>query len=152
MRRSDLRQAAQFVAVSGAGWLLDVAVFMALSGPAGWHVLPANVVSGSCGVLLVFAVSSRKIFTRNTGSMAQKVAMLLLFNLVAIITASFVLAWIAQLVSAAAAPYGLPPYGVRLVAKMLVTPVTLLLNFIVVRYLVERFVGLSGPALQRAPQ
>ena len=49
---------------------------------------------------------------------------------------------------AAAQQYGwvVRPAGIRLLAKIIVTPATLLLNFLVVRFLVERFVGVRRPA------
>lgn len=137
-----------FVAISGTGWLLDTAVFMTLSGPAGWNVVVANIVSSSLGTLLVFTVSSRGIFRRNAGPMPQKVGVLLLFNTVVILVSSVVLGIIAAQLAPAAARLGLDatPDSLRFTAKVLVTPVTLALNFIVVRFLLERFIGLRSPA------
>ena len=162
MPSRSLRQAALFVAVSGTGWLLDTAVFLLLSGPGGWPVAAANMLSGSCGALLVFAASSRGIFRRNDGSMAQKVAVLLLFNAVVIAASSAVLALIAARLGTLSATWGPawgeawgwtpPPNVLRLLAKVLVTPVTLALNFVVVRLLLERFVGLrAAPAAAAIP-
>ena len=145
----QLRKALLFVAVSGAGWLLDVTVLMALSGPAGWGLVPANVVSGSCGVLLVFTVSAKTIFQRNSGSVAQKVAVLLAFNLLVILASSFALAAIAQALTHVR--MNIPPAASRLAAKILVTPLTLLLNYVVVRFLVERFVGIGASAARVSP-
>ena len=147
--RSVLVQGLLFVMVSGVGWLVDVTVLMALSGPAGWGLIEANIASGSCGVLVVFAVSSKAIFQRNTGSMAQKLAVLLIFNLVVILASSFMLAAIAQGLSNLA--LDVPPAALRLLAKVLVTPLTLLLNYVVVRFLVERFIGLGSSTAQLAP-
>ncbi len=139
-----LRQAALFFAVSGMGWLLDVAVFMTLSGPGGWPALYANMVSGTCGTLFVFVVSMKRIFSRNGGSVGPKLAVLLPFNLANIVISSFVLRLIAEQLGLAAAEWSLSvaPSAILLAAKMLVTPFTLLLNFVVIRFLVERFVRL----------
>ena len=147
--RGRIGQALLFVAISGAGWLLDVTVLMTLSGPAGWGLVPANVVSGSCGVLLVFAVSAKTIFQRNAGSVTQKVAVLLAFNLLVILASSFALAAIAQGLSRMGSD--IPPAGLRFAAKVLVTPLTLLLNYVVVRFLVERFVGLGAATARESP-
>ena len=147
MKSPSLRQAVLFVALSGTGWLLDTTVFLLLSGPGGWPVVAANMVSGSCGVLFVFIASSRGVFRRNEGSMAQKVGTLLLFNAAAILASSVVLGLIAAWLTQGVARLGwaVAPGIIRLVAKMLVTPVTLALNFIVVRFLLERFVGVRRP-------
>ena len=148
MTQRLVRQGLLFVAISGLGWLLDVTVFMTLSGPAGWQPVAANIASGSCGSLFVFIVSATGIFQRNDGGMAQKVLVLLTFNLVVIIASSFLLGLIATSLQAAAQQYGwvVRPAGIRLLAKIIVTPATLLLNFLVVRFLVERFVGVRRPA------
>lgn len=147
---SSLRRGLRFVAVSGAGWVLDVVVFMALSGPAGWGVALANVAGGICGTLLVFTVSARSVFRRNDGSMLQKLAVLLPFNLVVIVVSSVVLAGLAHVMSGLAAGYGITDDAVRFAAKVLVTPFTLALNFVVVRFLLERFTSLRATLLESA--
>ena len=133
-----------FVVVSGLGWLIDTSVFMTLSGVGRWQPTAANVVSGSCGALFVFAVSARGIFRRNRGSLAQKILVLLAFNLVVIVISSFVLGFLTDRIDALALrmAWSLPSADIKLAAKILVTPVTLVLNFVVVRFLLERFVGL----------
>ncbi len=147
MMSPPLRQALLFVALSGTGWLLDTAVFMLLSGPGGWPVVAANMVSGSCGTLFVFMASSRGVFQRNEGSMRQKIGALLLFNAAVILASSVVLGLIAGGLADGAARLGwaVAPGAVRLAAKVLVTPVTLALNFVIVRFLLERFVGVRRP-------
>ena len=139
-----MRQALQFVGVSGLGWLLDTTIFLALSTLAGWGPMPANLLSATCAVLFVFAWSSRAIFRPNDGSVAQKVFVLVAFNALVILAASWILAEVAGLLDRSLAALGaaVPLALVRLTAKILVTPVTLALNFVVMRYLVERFTGL----------
>lgn len=153
MSRPDVRQAVLFVAVSGAGWLLDTGVFLLLSGPGGWPVTAANMLSGSCGALLVFAASSRGIFRRNEGPMLQKVLALLLFNGIVIVLSSLALGLIAAQLGRSAAWLGweAAPGALRLAAKVLVTPVTLALNFVVVRLLLERFIGVGAPLRESTP-
>ncbi len=152
MTQRLVRQGFLFVAISGLGWLLDVTVFMTLSGPVGWQPVAANVVSGSCGSLFVFIVSASGIFQRNDGGMGQKVLVLLTFNLVVILASSLLLGLIATGLAAAAQGYGWAarPAAIRLLAKVIVTPATLLLNFLVVRFLVERFVGVRRTGLRDA--
>lgn len=152
MKSPALRQALLFVALSGTGWLLDTTVFMLLSGPGGWPVVAANMVSGSCGSLFVFMASSRGVFRRNEGSMLQKVGALLLFNAAVIVASSVVLGLIAAGLADGAARLGwaVAPGVVRLLAKVLVTPVTLALNFVIVRFLLERFIGVRRPDAVKA--
>ena len=139
-----LRQFALFVMVSGLGWLLDVAVLMLLGGPGGWPIWAANVASGTCGALLVFAAAASGIFRRNDGSMVQKAAVLLAFNVPVIVISSAVIGQVLAGLSlaAGAAGWSVAPGLLRLAAKVVVTPFTLLLNFVVVRFIVERFEGL----------
>lgn len=139
-----IRQAFLFVGVSGLGWLLDTAVFLALSAFAGWGAMEANLLSATCAVLFVFFSSSRSIFRRNDGPVAQKVLVLVAFNAMVIVAASFVLAALVGVIDRGAAALGitLPLLAVRFAAKVIVTPVTLALNFVVVRFLVERFTGM----------
>ena len=149
VRQQLVRQGILFVAISGLGWLFDFTVFMTLSGPVGWPRLAANIVSGSCGSLFVFIVSATGIFQRNQGGMGQKVVVLLTFNTIVIVASSFLLVLIAATLEAVGQSHGwvLQPYVISSLAKIIVTPATLLLNFLVVRFLVERFVGVRRPGV-----
>ncbi len=144
MIRKRWVQGILFVAVSGIGWLLDVTVFMTLSGPFGWQPVTANMVSGSCGSLFVFIISLTGVFQRNRGAILPKVVVLLTFNLAVIVASSFLLGLISAGLEAGLRDLGwaLPQADIRLAAKIVVTPATLFLNFLVVRFLIERFVGL----------
>ncbi len=147
-----MRQAALFVGTSGLGWLLDLAVFATLIGAAGVKPLQANLASATCGALFVFAMSSRAVFSRNEGAMTPKVLVLLGFNTLVILLASVTLAWIVRLITALAvlADIALPAPVPPVLAKLAVTPVTLALNFLFVRYLLERFIGIVPGSLRMA--
>ena len=137
-----------FALLSGLGWLIDFAVFNALA----WSGVPlfgANCVGAVCGVSFVFVTARRFIFRDVDRPLAQAVAMYAAWNGLAIIAASWAVAWVAGLIAPLVAwgvdLVGLPMAPAALVppaAKIAVTPVTMYLNYVAMGAIVERRLSL----------
>ncbi|MDD3370312.1 MAG: GtrA family protein [Alphaproteobacteria bacterium] len=134
-------QAIKFVFVSGVGWLLDMCVYTYLVALVGITAFTANLVSGSCGALFSFIVSHERIFEKNKTGLTLKVPIYLAYTVVNIVVASFCIKLVQNWMILATAPCsfcqikGFYP----VVAKIIVTPFTLAMNFVVSRILSERF-------------
>lgn len=134
-----------FAAVSGAGWLCDVALTMALV-QMGAHPFWASVAGAGTAVTFVYVVSLRAIFAVGGGPGARGFPFYVLWQICAISAASILVALLAA---------GLEPLAAEIfdrigtggtdaltwasgAAKALVTPLTLLANFLFMRILTKR--------------
>jgi putative flippase GtrA len=106
-----------FAAVSGTGWVIDFGAFyllVAAGNPTGL----SNVMSATVAVTFVFFTSTSSIFKSTNGFILYKFFTYLVYQAVAIVTAS----WAIQALSSGAS---LSP----LMAKAIVTPLTFYANF-----------------------
>ncbi len=133
----------KFGGLSGMGWLLDFTLLLAMVGGLGVPPFVANVISSSTAALTVFLVSRRFIFARSEGALGTRVTAYLLYTLCVIAVAALAMTWIIQASGELAQAYGHDPSRALLtaVAKVLVTPPQLLMNFLVSRHMSERTIG-----------
>jgi len=113
----------RFGAVSGVGWVLDFVVFGLLVhfGTAPWL---ANALGATLAVTWVYAASVRRIFRYGGASLRGTFTAYAAFQVVGIAAASWA-------VGALVAYVGVPP----LLAKVLVTPGTFLVNYLFMAWL-----------------
>lgn len=121
--------AVRFIALSGLGWLCDLATFTLLVRLAAWEAGAANIASSYAGVTLVWFASLKTVFRR-----AGDGRFLLTywgFQLLSILAYSHLLG-----LAATAAPSLGPWDGYRpLAAKLFITPFNLITNFIFMKLL-----------------
>ncbi len=132
-----LKQAIRFVGVSGIGWLLDFIVYTLLGI---WFPHPEinNMISSMVGVTFVFIFSTKKIFHNDSKlSLKWKYVIYVVYQLILIFLISKLLGlvngWILQYVT-----WGLILRFSTIVAKIVVTPITMVVNFFVMKGLVEK--------------
>lgn len=132
-----LAQAAGFVGLSGIGWLLDFCVF-AILGNVSPNVTANNFLSSWVGVTFVFLFATRKVFQNNSRiSLKWKYAIYLLYQLLLIALVSRLLGFVNGLLLDYV-PFSLIRQFSGIISKILVTPITMLLNFIVMKNLIEK--------------
>jgi hypothetical protein len=115
-----------FTLTSGVGWLIDIGLFTWLTA-IGLAPLSANLISAGTAVTYVFLVSTRRIFSHDHSYMVGKFLFYLAYQIAAVFLASLAIDVLYRIVG-----------GHPLLAKVLVTPVTLYMNFIFMAYLLER--------------
>ncbi|MDB5379827.1 MAG: hypothetical protein JWR00_4273 [Rubritepida sp.] len=130
----------KFGGVSGLGWIADTCILLLLIRLAGMPPLAANVISSCIAALSVFLLSREKVFNKAVGWAGLRVAFYLAYTLTVILIASAglsaITAWLGEL--ARAEGVALSATAPAAVAKVLVTPPQLVLNFLVSRFLIER--------------
>ena len=132
-----LIQAAGFVGLSGIGWLLDFGVF-AILGHFFSNVTANNFISSWVGVTFVFLFATRKVFRNNSRiSLKWKYAIYLLYQLILIALVSQLLGFVNGLLLDYVHISLIEQFS-GIAAKILVTPITMLLNFIVMKNLIEK--------------
>lgn len=132
-----LVQAIRFVGLSGIGWLLDFCVF-AILGNVSSNVIANNFLSSWMGVTFVFLFATRKVFRNNSRiSLKWKYAIYLLYQLILIALVSQLLGFVNGLLLDYVHISLIEQFS-SIAAKILVTPITMLLNFIVMKNLIEK--------------
>ncbi len=137
-----LRKFFAFAMISGVGWLIDFGIFYGSTAFLGLPVIPANFISSFFAVSFVFLVSTRKLLAlRQDGLRVQTkyliylVYQLLLLSIVSL-AAQLLYRWLGDL--SLVQSYPLLRDNTKLLAKILITPITMVCNFIVMRFLTER--------------
>ena len=140
--RFDLRAFLKFGGLSGAGWLLDLTILTSLV-RAGIPALAANFASSSTAALTVFLVSRYLVFRRAEGGLGRRVLVYVLYTLVVITMASLALQGVLWALQRAAEALGIAAGRIWLavLAKVVVTPPQLMLNFFVARHTAQRQIG-----------
>ena len=132
-----LVQAIRFVGLSGIGWLLDFCVF-AILGNVSSNVIANNFLSSWMGVTFVFLFATRKVFRNNSRiSLKWKYAIYLLYQLILIALVSQLLGFVNGLLLDYVHISLIEQFS-GIAAKILVTPITMPLNFIVMTNLIEK--------------
>ena len=127
-----------FIGISGAGWLIDFSLFNLLHF-ALESVAVCNLVSSLAAVSFVFALSVRKTFAQKQGGIPLRIkfAVYATYQIVLISAMSLLISAIDARLSALLTPSPAAPLSSAL-AKIAATPVTMTLNFFVMKFLIER--------------
>ncbi len=134
--RRLLWQALRFVGLSGIGWLLDFTVYTLLSLRLARLDL-VNVISSLVGASFVFIFSTRLIFQNSRRfPLWVKYAVYLVYQLVLIFLISRLLAWV-HLMIVTHFTQALILRFAAILAKILVTPITMAVNFFAMKAIVE---------------
>lgn len=143
LSEARLRVFLRFAGLSGLGWLLDVAVLLALVGLLGVPPFVANIVSSCVAALSVFLISRLLIFDGVRTALGVRVLVYLAYTLCMILLAAAVLQELVEAGRAIAAGQGwrVTPTLLTAMAKVIVTPPQLLMNFAMARYMSERAFG-----------
>lgn len=142
MKRDDylkkiLIQGIKFIGLSGIGWLLDFSMFAILKIVSA-NLVVNNIISSWVGVSFVFLFATRKVFQNNSRiSLKCKYFVYLLYQCVLIFVISKILERINGFILANVMINNIETFS-PLISKILVTPITIMLNFIVMKGIIER--------------
>lgn len=132
-----LMQVLEFVGLSGIGWLLDFGTYMLL-GFASSNVVLNNIISSWVGVTFVFIFATRRVFKNNSRiSLKWKYLIYLLYQLVLI----FLISKLLGVINMSIVNHIDIAWAVRfstVISKILVTPITMVLNFFVLKEVIEK--------------
>lgn len=131
-------QIIQFVGISGIGWIIDFAIFNLLNIKFN-GILINNMISSGIAVCFVFFVSTRKTFTQKLGglNLRWKFMIYIIYQIILIYLMSRLLASISGLLLAWLVDSPFVDF-VAMISKILVTPITMCLNFVVMKFVIER--------------
>jgi len=134
-----LKQGAFFTIISGIGWCMDFGLFSLLSIYAGVPVSYANILSSIPAVTFVFCFATRHIFKTRAGGMSlkQKYVVYLVYQLILVTSVSYLALWLYDYLAVTEFFAGLDSL-LKILVKFLITPITMICNFCVMKILAER--------------
>lgn len=133
------KQFLRFLLVSGIGWIIDFIVYLVLTNVADFKVVFANILSSIPAITYVFLMSNKKIFKKVNSKLSIKVKYLIYFGYQLILLLSislfgeFLYNKLINLVT-----LEILVTNLKLFIKILITPITMTLNFIVMKNLIEK--------------
>ena len=134
--RGLFRQALRFIGLSGIGWLLDFAVYTVLSMLLS-NLAAANMLSSLVGASFVFLFSTRFVFRDNHRiPLFLKYCAYIVYQVILIVLISLLLSRINALICAFA-PAFIAAFS-AILSKIIVTPITMTLNFFVMKFAIEK--------------
>ena len=132
-----LLQAIKFIGLSGIGWILDFITYTVL-GLCFANLFISNMISSWVGVTFVFIFATRKVFQNNSKiSLKWKYVIYLLYQFVLIFLISRLLAYVDSLILEYIQIAIIQTFS-YIISKIVVTPITMILNFFVMKYLIEK--------------
>ena len=132
-----LLQAIKFIGLSGIGWILDFITYTVL-GLCFANLFINNMISSWVGVTFVFIFATRKVFQNNSKiSLKWKYVIYLLYQFILIFLISRLLAYVDSLILEYIQIAIIQTFS-YIISKIVVTPITMILNFFVMKYLIEK--------------
>ena len=134
-----LKQFINFLFLSGIGWLIDFTLYLLFSNIFNLKIIYSNILSSIPAVTFVFFISTRKIFSKNNSriSLKEKYLIYFLYQLILILLISL-LAQYLYLLSLKNISMNVELKLLKIIIKILITPITMLINFIVMKFLIEK--------------
>ncbi|MBQ6773521.1 MAG: GtrA family protein [Synergistaceae bacterium] len=130
-------QAINFFGISGIGWLLDFCIYTCL-GFISCNLVLNNIISSWAGVTFAFVTATRKIFLKRSKiPLKIKYAVYILYQFIMIYLISILLSNINHVIADILNP-DLPQSLSSTISKIFVTPVTMIINFIVMKAVIEK--------------
>ena len=130
-----LLQALHFFGLSGIGWVLDFCTFTLL-GLVSSNLILNNTISSWVGVTFVFCVATRYVF-KNSNHLHLKYIIYIVYQVLLIYMISKLLNAI-NIVLAGYFTNSRLIAVLPIIAKIIVTPITMILNFIVMKGIIKR--------------
>ena len=119
--------------------LIDFTLYLLFSNVFNLKIIHSNILSSIPAVTFVFFVSTRKIFAKNNSriSLKEKYLIYFLYQLILILLISL-LAQYLYLLSLKNISMNVELKLLKIIIKILITPITMLINFIVMKFLIEK--------------
>lgn len=132
-----LKQAFQFFGISGIGWILDLIVYTVLTSFFKLSVDISNMISSFTGVTFVFLLSTRKVFINDSKiNLKIKYLVYVVYQIILIIIVSKIMLLLKN--SLISFDVDFFRKYVDIIVKIIITPFTMLINFIVMKKLIEK--------------
>lgn len=132
-------QALKFFLISGIGWIIDMCIFSILTKITPLPTMVCNMISSVVAVTYVYITSTRKTFTNNSKKrdLKTKYIYYIIYQVCIILLASALIGLLASVLSNM--DIDVIASHSKILAKIILTPVTMICNFIFMKWLIEKF-------------
>ncbi|NRU09232.1 putative flippase GtrA [Clostridium beijerinckii] len=132
----------KFLGISGTGWLIDFLIYLLLTIKLNLDVGYSNFISGIPALTFVFLVSTRKIFEYKSDghSLKMKYSIYFLYQMILIVIISLFGKVLYSIINVSSF-YNIviiKKYS-KIITKLIITPITMVLNFCVMKILSEKY-------------
>lgn len=135
--RNLLKQIFGFIGISGIGWLLDFFIYVML-GFVSTNLIMNNSISSWVGVTFVFVFATRNIFSNESKiPLKYKYFIYLGYQFVLIFVVSNLLDVMNEFILYSISVELIIEYS-AIFTKILITPLTMNLNFLMMKYIIEK--------------
>ena len=135
--KNIIKQALSFFLISGIGWLMDIIIYTILTN-IGLNVLLSNIISSTVAVTYVYITSTKKLFKNDSKySLKVKYIMYIIYQICMILISSYIVYLISSYLLNINELFIIIVNHAKLSAKIIVTPFTMVINFIFMKFLIE---------------
>lgn len=132
-----IKQGIGFVGISGIGFIIDFVIYTILTDFINISVNISNMTSSFIGVSFVFVISTRKLFTNNSKiNIKLKYIIYIIYQIILISSVSYILVILKNCLLNIDINF-ITKY-INIIVKIIITPFTMVINFIVMKYLIEK--------------
>ena len=132
-----IKQALKFFGISGIGWLIDVIIYTILTNILNIHITIANIFSSFVAVTFVFLTSTRRLFINNSKiNLKSKYIIYILYQVILVLITSYLMSLLKT--SLLGFDIAFITNNINLIVKIIITPITMCINFIVMKNLIEK--------------
>lgn len=132
-----IRQVLGFIGISGIGWILDLCTYTVL-GLVSDHLFVNNMISSWVGVTFVFAFATWKVFRNNSRiPLPCKYLIYLVYQFILILLVSKILTVVDAFIVSHITVALIVSFS-SIIAKIFITPITMVLNFLVMKGIMEK--------------
>lgn len=131
-----LVQFIKFLFVSGTGWIIDFGIYSVLTEVFKFQIIYSNILSSIPAISFVFIISTKKIFKKSDRgfSIKQKYLIYTIYQIFLVFFISLLGQFLYEIFIKNEVNFNL----LKVVIKIMITPITMIMNFFVIKYLVEK--------------
>lgn len=127
----------KFIGYSGIGWLIDTTIYLILTNIFKLNIDISNMLSSLVGVTFVFIMSTRKIFINsNKMNIKLKYLIYIIYQILLIMLVSKLMLILKDYLLTL--NINIITKYISIIVKIVITPFTMLINFIVMKLLIEK--------------
>ena len=139
--KKTVKQAIGFVVISGIGWLIDFSIYCLITGLCSLPVGIANIISSTPAITFVFFTSTKRTFQNKPGSLKLGYKYMIYFGyqlILLLCISSFAQFLYISIMASGFIHYALFIKYLKVLIKIAITPITMTINFIVMKLLIEK--------------
>ena len=134
-----IKQGLSFILVSGIGWIFDFVTYLILTSIFNLNVMISNMISAIPALTYVFSMSTKKIFKKSNSklSLRLKYFIYFIYQIILVTIVSFIASIMYKyFVNILTLPLIIK--YLKIFIKLAITPITMILNFIIMKNLIEK--------------